>query len=426
LTNEQLKDDYGFDEMDIDNDEDGDGHKANDGERKADKVGDTQGEEQAKEDSGDKKKSAGSDDPLPSVELNQGDSNSENLFTPEADPSDASDSESAAFSDPEYGKALYSRPGPKSMKDAETVGWARPSGRTTLYINQYGKKNAARYRLEKFAQSAEYEDKPPQDHNVSNSVKRIDNEKRADGSWKYTKRHIKGIFGVAWKVSSTGKDREDDLDLINPDLVTKWTDVPSYILIAWDLEQGQVKKCWEPRATLRSRWGKKDADVAIYEAAVTAEERYIEGQTGKRRAISKSPSVGLAQSHVDRQRARSLGTARLSASRSVTPGANANPSKSLLRAPFSYIFFHGVRSKLKQLSQVDGCFRLSRPHQRRQARMPGSSEHGGYCVEKDVDLIFLRLTCRDVCYCGVGWLLQCCIIGVFFLCSQHIRLTREY
>ncbi|KAH8747993.1 hypothetical protein F5883DRAFT_697842 [Diaporthe sp. PMI_573] len=153
LTNEQLKDVYGFDEMDIDNDENGNGHEVNDGERRGEKAGDTQGEEQAKEESEDKKKSA--DDPVPSIELNQGGSSSDNLFTSETDPSDESDSESAVFSDPEYGRALYSRPGPKSIKGAETVGWARPSGRTTLYINRYGQTSAASYLLEKFAQTAE-------------------------------------------------------------------------------------------------------------------------------------------------------------------------------------------------------------------------------------------------------------------------------
>ncbi|KAH6874151.1 hypothetical protein B0T10DRAFT_465825 [Thelonectria olida] len=116
----------------------------------------------------------------------------------------------------------------------------------------------------------------------------------------------------------------DDLDCINPDIVQNWRNSPTYVLIAWDID-GKINKTWETRACLRDRWGKKDADIAIYEAAVEAEGRYMEAKTGKRLAKSRSPSVGLAQGHVRKHREKSLGIKRSSPFRS-TPTTRASKS----------------------------------------------------------------------------------------------------
>ncbi|KAF4446550.1 hypothetical protein F53441_9824 [Fusarium austroafricanum] len=224
-----------------------------------------------------------------------------------------SGSDSAAFSDQEYGKALYTFPGTKPVKDVKTVGWS--GGRFTGYINMYGKKSVARYRLERSAFPAQYEDSPPKEEKVSNPKNRHGDELNDSGKLKYTKRHIRGIMAVAWKPAGPGVSR-NDLDCINPDLVDNWRGVPTYVLIAWDID-GDIHKTWETRACLRDRWGKKDADIAIYEAAEEAEERYVEAKTGKRPAKSRSPSVGLAQGHVRKHREKSLGTNRSSPSRSA-------------------------------------------------------------------------------------------------------------
>ncbi|KAJ4322074.1 hypothetical protein N0V84_005012 [Fusarium piperis] len=221
-----------------------------------------------------------------------------------------SDSDSGAYSDAEYGKALYTFPGTKPVKDVKTVGWS--GGRFTGYINMYGKKSAARYRLERSAFPAEYEDSPPKDEKVSNPKNRHGDELLDSGKFKYTKRHIRGIFGVVWKTAGLGVSRRD-LDCINPDLVDNWRGIPTYVLIAWDID-GNIEKTWETRACLRDRWGKKDADIAIYEAAAEAEDRYVEAKTGKRPAKSRSPTVGLAQGHVRKQREKSLGKHRSSPS----------------------------------------------------------------------------------------------------------------
>jgi hypothetical protein len=57
------------------------------------------------------------------------------------------DSDSAAFSNEEYGKALYIFPGMKPVKDVKTVRWS--GSRFMGYISMYGKKSVARYRLER-------------------------------------------------------------------------------------------------------------------------------------------------------------------------------------------------------------------------------------------------------------------------------------
>ncbi|KLO99258.1 Uncharacterized protein Y057_14512 [Fusarium fujikuroi] len=218
------------------------------------------------------------------------------------------DPDSAAFSDEDYGKALFTFPGTKPVKGVKTVGWS--GGRFTGYINMYGKKSVARYRVQRSAFPAQYEDDQPKKEKVSNPANRHGDEMKANGKFKYTKRHIRGIMAVAWKPLGLGVSR-DDVDDINPDNVEKgkWGRVPTYVLIAWDIDGDgrNIKKTWETRACLRTRWGKKDADIAIYEAAVEAEDRYEEAMTGKRPARSKSPSVGLVQSHVVEQREKSLG-----------------------------------------------------------------------------------------------------------------------
>jgi hypothetical protein len=170
----------------------------------------------------------------------------------------------------------------------------------------YGKKSHARYRLQSFAYSAEYEENPPEEKNTSNPAKRYgDTLNPTTGKLKYTRRNIHAIYGVAWKCQGP-EPSKDDLHLIDPDLVTSWRDIPTKVLIGWKLDNGTIHKCWEPRQNLRRRWGKGDADSAIFRAAVEAEKRYLEAESGKRVAKSKSPSVGLDDRHTREQREKSL------------------------------------------------------------------------------------------------------------------------
>ncbi|RSL43695.1 hypothetical protein CEP54_014978 [Fusarium duplospermum] len=235
-----------------------------------------------------------------------------------------SDADSGVFVDSDHDKALYTPPGTMPGKDVKSVGWS--GGRSRRYINMYGKKSGARYRLEGLAFPAEYEDSRPEKEQVSNPKNRYGDELSDSGKPKYTRRHIRGIFGVAWKAAGPRVSRHD-LECINPEFVDNWRDVPTYVLIAWDIN-GEIQKTWETRACLRKRWGKKDADIAIYEAAVEAEDRYMQVKTGRRPAKSRSPSVGLAQGHVHKHREKSLGVGRSSSSRSArTTRASKSPQR---------------------------------------------------------------------------------------------------
>lgn len=219
---------------------------------------------------------------------------------------------------------LFVRPGPQHGKDVKTVGWA--GGRRTQYLNMYGKKSAARYRLEGSADSAEYEDTQPPKEKVSNPNNRYGDRLLDNGKFEFTKRHIHAIFGVAWEGAGTD-DMDDDLDLIDPALVgtseKRWP--ITYVLIAWDIS-GEITKKWEPRQALRARWGKKDADKAIFSAACEAEGRYSEAMTGKRLAMSRSPSVGLAEETTRKFRQQSLPARK-------SPRSHRNPSLSRSKSP---------------------------------------------------------------------------------------------
>jgi len=252
-------------------------------------------------------------------------SNDSALFVPEGEKESGSGEDDSRYDsehDPEYGRPLFSRPGPQIGDDVTTVGWT--GGRSLLYINQHGPKNAARHRLEIFAESAEYEDSLPQDQKVSNIHNRYGDDRLTNGAFQYTKRHILAIYGVAWEGAGTG-DPAHDLDLINPNRVEKRWPI-TYVLIAWDVD-GTTRKAWEPRQALRARWKQKVADKAIFEAACEAEDRYQEVLSGKRVASSRSPSVGLVRDTTRKYRDMSLGASRSSPTpprtKKTTPGTKS-------------------------------------------------------------------------------------------------------
>ncbi|KAF3037138.1 hypothetical protein E8E11_001063 [Didymella keratinophila] len=290
------------------------------------------------------------------------------LFVPEASEDDE---------DPEYGEALFTRPGPKFGDNVKTVGWTSGS-RRPRYINQYGKKSAARYRIEGFADTAEYEETLESEERKKECVSLPQNrfgDHKIEGTnrWKFTKRHIRAIYGVAWEGQGNG-DVEEDLKLIEPrENRPRWPS--TYILIAWVTgtyvdangeEQERVVKTWETRATLRSRWGTKSADKSIYAAACESEGRYEKALTGKQRAFSRTPSTGLVDKETQRFREQSLaadrtaatgnGTSALTAqNRSGTPKTSATVSDvtmSLEQFRIDYCEAAGVES-FSQLTFLD-------------------------------------------------------------------------
>ena len=266
------------------------------------------------------------------------------LFVPETEPDPASEPE-----DPEYGAPLFTRPGPQLGDNVTTVGWT--SGRKTQYINMYGKKSAARYRIEDAADTAEYEDSLQTEDKKQQCVtlrkNRFGDRKLDNDKWEFTKRHMRSIYGVAWEGAGTG-DSAADLKLIEPyEGRPRWPG--TYVLVAWvtgtyldtnGASKEKIEKAWETRATLRARWGTKSADGNIYKAACEAEMRYEEAVTGKRRAVSRTPSVGLIDADLRRFREQSLAADQASSSgntqslvpgtsRSGTPGVRASSVQSL-------------------------------------------------------------------------------------------------
>ncbi|KEY73749.1 hypothetical protein S7711_09491 [Stachybotrys chartarum IBT 7711] len=192
---------------------------------------------------------------MPSVESEDGGSET-SLFMSDGNSDSALDSdsyyESDLNSDPDLRKSLYTFPAAKASKSGETVGW---TGRGIRYGDR----------------------------------------KTENNKLMYMRRYVLDIFGIAWKAAGPNPSRED-LDLIDPDKVSTWRDVPTKILIAWQ--------------------GVKEADKLIFKAAQKAQDRYEENQTGKRLAKSKSPSVGLVRGDVERHREKSLGKQHSSPSRS--------------------------------------------------------------------------------------------------------------
>jgi hypothetical protein len=287
------------------------------------------------------------------------DSEGSGLFVP--DSSDGSDSEShadsAAFSDEEYGKPLFSFPGIQPSDDATTVGWT--SGRSTQFINMHGKKSRARYRLETSAYPLQYEDKLPPSENVSHPKNRYGDMRLDNGKHKYTKRHVLQIFGVAYKSTGTTVSSRD-VESIRPKEGRSWRTTPTYVLIAWQVSDEVVDKSWEPRSCLRRIYGTEKADDIIYQAAVKAEDRYEEAKTGRKKAYSRSPSRGLADEDVERERQKSLDGLR-----SPTPVTRGIKSKSpRAHSPDADELREGFLADYCELVGVESFSELSRDDKR--------------------------------------------------------------
>lgn len=214
---------------------------------------------------------------------------------------------------------LFVFPGTTPDGKVRTVGWY--GGRSIGYINMHGPRNAPRYRLERFAHPATYEeerDSKYRNEKVSNQLNRLGDQQNIDGRYKYTRRHLVAINGVAIKCAGA-KISEDDIHAIKPEQGKKWAPYPTYVRVQWEID-GQIIKTWETRACIQRVWGYDFANKAIYEAAMEAEAKYEEGQ-GVKRSVSRSPSVGLVTDKVQQQRAASLGPALSAPAHSTIPHA---------------------------------------------------------------------------------------------------------
>lgn len=169
-----------------------------------------------------------------------------------------------------------------------TVGWM--GGRAMKYINMYGPRDRPIHRIESLAADESFDTNLSQSDNVSNARNRCGEQTDQNGKRIFTKYHIKDICGVAW-AGADGTEFEEDLDLIDPDIFRKRYP-HTYILVRWQ-RNNEITECWETRGTLRVRWGAKNADKKIFQAAKLAEERFQKREKGSIDRKSRSPSVSL-------------------------------------------------------------------------------------------------------------------------------------
>lgn len=167
----------------------------------------------------------------------------------------------------------------------ETVAWGKIRN-SHFYINQYGPQDATIYRRERH-QSDEWGREygnvaGPPEYEVTSKLNRPGEWRETDMSTlKYGKRHVLGLYGVAYAVP---RNMEDPLEPLDPDKCSssdsRRNDV--YVLVGWDFELTQKDPVlkWETRTRLIDLW-KEDADPSIYEAAAESQERFEAWKRGE-------------------------------------------------------------------------------------------------------------------------------------------------
>ncbi|EMD97594.1 hypothetical protein COCC4DRAFT_43932 [Bipolaris maydis ATCC 48331] len=173
--------------------------------------------------------------------------------------------------------------------EMKTVGWGDHNGR--FFINQYGPRDAPIWRKERHPSSewaTNYGDgDPPDDCKITSTARRFgDMRHTTTGKKIYGPKHVGGVYGVAFEPT------DDSLSILDPDRCDSSNGsnngstsqrIPSvYVLIGWDLDLTgkDLEKRWEPRSALRERWGKKDADISIFEAATDSQKAFKQWKNG--------------------------------------------------------------------------------------------------------------------------------------------------
>jgi hypothetical protein len=192
---------------------------------------------------------------------------------------------------------------------ARTVGWGDSRGR--FYINEYGTGEAVVFRKEK-DMSVEWMKKYPSDnlplqYKVSISANRLGDEKDRYSSKKvYGKSHLQHVLAVAF---TEGPDPDYPLELIDPETYDdeyegksrKWGS--DYVLIGWVLDGIglNVERRWEPRAAVRERYGRKEADQWIYNTALKCQRKFDTAR-GLQLASGSIPPEALDTDAMNRHR----------------------------------------------------------------------------------------------------------------------------
>lgn len=266
---------------------------------------------------------------------------------------ETSEFEDPEYEDPEYGKPLLTIPTTSGISEegVKTVGW---SGRhLPKYINMYGKKYSATYRVENRAFPRSYAEDRPENENVGSAKNRFGDTLPGIGRVQHPNAETPRIWGVAWRGLNSG-DLEHDLELIDPEYNDSFTHTVTYVLVGWMID-GEEEKKRETRTAYRNIIGNRSkADMNTYKAAVESQQRYIEAKEGRRRAISRSPSVPLLEGELDLARGKTRSARRTSkSSRSKRGSAQSDRGSSPTR------FLPSPRSTVSPQRQTQGAGNLS-------------------------------------------------------------------
>ncbi|KAF2728556.1 hypothetical protein EJ04DRAFT_591161 [Polyplosphaeria fusca] len=212
-------------------------------------------------------------------------------------------------------------------KDSRTVAWGK-SGGGKWYLNRLGPAAIGIYREQDVAIDHPDDDvdwdSPPMSLCVTNPSNRLGELRNpATNKFKYTKRHIVGIYGVSFNATKRpfgGIPESQEYEYINTKRYDDYNKniafpgkkkrfIGCHVRVGWREQDGTVTKSWELRGALRAstRWKQELADKAIYEAAKAAQERFNRWRGGHVEVSSRDATPADAVEYALKGREKSLG-----------------------------------------------------------------------------------------------------------------------
>lgn len=247
----------------------------------------------------------------------------------------------------------------------QTVGWfeTRLGSGVYRFINRYGKRSHAWYRIEKQASTQEYEERRPREENIGHSKNRFAEQRHDDKRYVYSKRHWVGIEAVAWEtrwpnsqVDGIEQQLDYELKQIEPPEEGSGVRLPTiYVLGVWKdvSDNGKMVYGWEPKSNLQRVFDEK-AKYTTYNAASHFLDRYLQVHRKQAREFSRAPSV-LPDKKGGRTKRLRLMTDRASGGeilgKSTSPGrvvatrsSRTSPAKDLKTTKLQFGRSHSARA----------------------------------------------------------------------------------
>ncbi|KJZ68092.1 hypothetical protein HIM_12520 [Hirsutella minnesotensis 3608] len=184
----------------------------------------------------------------------------------------------------------------------KTVGWYIRNN-AIRFVNRYGKRSHAWYRVEKEATSFEYEQNPPLADNLDNAANRISSLKLPNGKPRYQRSNWVGIEAVAWQTKwrqGSYKSLEEQLNAELDEIEPQEFDIfgrphrlpPIWVLGVWEDANDKQRKVygWEPKSSLTRVFADEPKWIP-FNAAYHCLNRYLAVHREEAEASSRSPSV---------------------------------------------------------------------------------------------------------------------------------------